>query len=367
MAQIKLSGVTKQFGSTQVICGVDISIEDREFVVILGPSGCGKSTLLRMIAGLEDISTGEISINDRRVDHLPPKDRGCAMVFQNYALYPHMSVRGNIGYGLRIARMPKPEREKRIAETAKLLDLSELLNRKPSQLSGGQRQRVAIGRALAREPEVFLFDEPLSNLDAKLRTSTRVELRKLHDRLGATTIYVTHDQVEAMTLADRIVIINGGVIEQIGTPKEIYDAPVTSFVAGFIGSPQTNLIKVEMGEAGDRFSEAGGTQFVFPEVLLLGGIPTNEAILGIRPEEIEIGGNTVAVVVEVVEELGSHRLLYCRCGTSLITVVDDSDDIKVSGDCISLGLPPSKVHLFDAENGHILNHPKNRGASNESS
>lgn len=360
MAQIKLGGVTKQFGSTQVICGVDITIEDREFVVILGPSGCGKSTLLRMIAGLEDISTGEISINSRRVDHLPPKDRGCAMVFQNYALYPHMSVRGNIGYGLRIARMPKPEREKRIAETAKLLDLSELLDRKPSQLSGGQRQRVAIGRALAREPEVFLFDEPLSNLDAKLRTSTRVELRKLHDRLGATTIYVTHDQVEAMTLADRIVIINGGVIEQIGTPKQIYDAPATSFVAGFIGSHQTNLVKVKVGQAGDRFYEAGGNEFIFPEALLE-GIQPNKAVLGIRPEEIEIGGNTVAVIVEVVEELGSHRLLYCRCGTSLITVVDESDGNKIPGDCISLGLPPSKVHLFDAENGLILNQPRKRG------
>jgi sn-glycerol 3-phosphate transport system ATP-binding protein len=366
MAQITLSGVTKKFGSTRVICGVDITIEDREFVVILGPSGCGKSTLLRMIAGLEDISTGEISINGRRVDHLPPKDRGCAMVFQNYALYPHMSVRGNIGYGLRIARMPKPEREKRIAETAKLLDLSELLNRKPSQLSGGQRQRVAIGRALAREPEVFLFDEPLSNLDAKLRTSTRVELRKLHDRLGATTIYVTHDQVEAMTLADRIVIINGGVIEQIGTPKEIYKFPVTSFVAGFIGSPQTNLVMVEVGQTGDRFYEEGGTTFVFPEPLLEGKQPEN-AVLGIRPEEIEIGGNTVTGNVEVVEELGSHQLLHCRCGASLITAVDDSDGNKIPGDSISLGLPPSRVHLFDAKSGRILNQPEKKEVLSERS
>ena len=366
MAQIQLGGVTKQFGSTKVICGVDITIEDREFVVILGPSGCGKSTLLRMIAGLEDVSTGEIYINKRRVDHLPPKDRGCAMVFQNYALYPHMSVRGNIGYGLRIARMPKPEREKRIAETATLLDLSELLDRKPSQLSGGQRQRVAIGRALAREPEVFLFDEPLSNLDAKLRTSTRVELRKLHDRLGATTIFVTHDQIEAMTLADRIVIINDGVIEQIGTPKQIYDTPATSFVAGFIGSPQTNLIEVKVGQAADRFCEEGGAEFIFPEVLLEGMRP-DKAILGIRPEEIEIGGNTIAVIVEVVEELGSHRLLYCRCGESMITVVDQSDADKIPGDSICLGLPPSKVHLFDAENGRILNQPEKKGALNERS
>jgi sn-glycerol 3-phosphate transport system ATP-binding protein len=357
MARIELKDVTKQFGSTQVICGVDIVIEDKEFVVILGPSGCGKSTLLRMIAGLEEISTGKISINDQRVDHLPPKDRGCAMVFQNYALYPHMTVHGNIGYGLRIARMPKPERETRIAETAKLLDLSELLDRKPSQLSGGQRQRVAIGRALAREPEVFLFDEPLSNLDAKLRTSTRLELRKLHNRLGATTIYVTHDQVEAMTLADRIVIINRGVIEQIGTPKQIYKTPATGFVAGFIGSPQTNLLNGTVNQTGDRFHEDGGAEFKFPESLLHDAQP-GKAVLGIRPEEIEIGGETVEVTVEVVEELGSHRLLYCRCGTSSITVVDESDSDKTPGDRLSLGLPPSKVHLFDAENGRILNQPR---------
>ena len=354
MARIELSGVTKQFGSTQVICGIDIAIEDKEFVVILGPSGCGKSTLLRMIAGLEDISTGKIAINDRRVDHLAPKDRGCAMVFQNYALYPHMTVRGNIGYGLRIARMPKPEREKRIAETAKLLDLSELLDRKPSQLSGGQRQRVAIGRALAREPEVFLFDEPLSNLDAKLRTSTRVELRKLHNRLSATTIYVTHDQVEAMTLADRIVIINGGVIEQIGTPKQIYHNPATSFVAGFIGSPQTNLLNGMLNQTGDRFLEEGGTEFKFHNSLLHGASP-GKVILGIRPEEIKIGGDTVEAVVEVIEELGLHRLLYCRCGTSPITVVDESEGNNKPGDRLALGLPQSKVHLFDAENGQILN------------
>jgi len=356
MARIELCDVTKQFGSTQVIRGIDIAIEDQEFDVILGPSGCGKSTLLRMIAGLENISTGEITINGRRVDHLAPKDRGCAMVFQNYALYPHMTVRGNIGYGLRIARIPKPEREKRIAETAKLLDLSELLDRKPSQLSGGQRQRVAIGRALAREPAVFLFDEPLSNLDAKLRTSTRVELRKLHNRLGATTIYVTHDQVEAMTLADRIVIISGGVIEQIGTPKQIYNTPATSFVAGFIGSPQTNLLNGMLSHAGDRFHEEGGTEFKFHKSLLHGAQP-GKVIFGIRPEEIKIGGDTVEAVVEVIEELGPHRLLYCRCGASPITVVDESEGNKKPGDRLSLGLPPSKVHLFDAENGRILNPP----------
>ncbi len=354
MARIELKGVTKRFGSTQVIRGVDFTIEDKEFVVILGPSGCGKSTLLRMIAGLEENSDGEISIGDRRVDQLPPKDRGCAMVFQNYALYPHMTVRGNIGYGLRIARMPKPERETRIAETAKLLDLSALLDRKPSQLSGGQRQRVAIGRAIAREPEVFLFDEPLSNLDAKLRTSTRVELRKLHERLGATSIYVTHDQIEAMTLADRIVIINEGVIEQIGTPKQIYHTPATSFVAGFIGSPQTNLLNGLVNNAGTRFREDGGAEFNFSESLL-DGVDSRRAVLGIRPEDIQIGGDTTEATVEVVEELGSHRLLYCRCGTSPLTVIDEGDVEKMPGDRLSLALPPAKVRLFDADSGRILN------------
>jgi sn-glycerol 3-phosphate transport system ATP-binding protein len=267
-----------------------------------------------------------------------------------------MTVRGNIGYGLRIARMPKQERETRIAETAQLLDLSALLDRKPSELSGGQRQRVAIGRALAREPEVFLFDEPLSNLDAKLRTSTRVELRKLHDRLGATSIYVTHDQIEAMTLADRIVIIRDGTIEQIGTPKQIYHTPATSFVAGFIGSPQTNLLSCTANDAGDSFRVDGGAELKFPKPLLQGVRPAR-TVLGIRPEDIEIGGDTVGVTVEVVEELGSHRLLHCRCGTSPITVVEDSHGDKAPGDHLALTLPPVKVHLFDAESGRALKPP----------
>ena len=361
MARIEIRSVSKRFAAVEVLRDVDVDIEDGEFVVILGPSGCGKSTLLRLIAGLEEVSGGEIHIADRRVDHLPPKDRGCAMVFQNYALYPHMTVRGNIGYGLRIARMPKPERLRRIDETAKLLELSELLDRKPSQLSGGQRQRVAIGRALAREPDVFLFDEPLSNLDAKLRTNTRVELRKLHDRLGATSIYVTHDQVEAMTLADRIVIMNDGVVEQVGTPKEIYRYPASSFVAGFIGSPQTNLLRGSIGEAGSNFSDVGGAQLSFPQ----GSLPRlkdREVILGIRPEDVEIGGNTVEAVVDVVEELGSHRLLYCRCGASTVTVIDSSERDTGTGDAVSLGFPASKVHLFDAKNGRSVRSLKPDGA-----
>jgi len=360
MAHIDLKAVSKRFGATQVIHGVDIAIEEREFVVILGPSGCGKSTVLRMIAGLEEVSEGEIYIGGRRVDQLPPKDRGCAMVFQNYALYPHMTVRGNIGYGLRIARTPKVEREARIAETADLLDLTPLLDRKPNQLSGGQRQRVAIGRALAREPKVFLFDEPLSNLDAKLRTSMRVELRKLHDRLGATSIYVTHDQVEAMTLADRIVIINEGGIEQIGTPKEIYHTPATSFVAGFIGSPQANLLTVT-GD-GTLFREDGGAIFRFPKPLL-SGEGDRRAVLGIRPEDIAIGGDTTESSVEVVEELGSHRLLYCRCGNAPITVVDDSDTERAPKDRLSLLLPPNKIHLFDADSGRVLTRPLGTGSA----
>lgn len=353
MAKIELRNITKQYGQTEVLHKIDFSIENKEFIVILGPSGCGKSTLLRMIAGLEEISGGEIIIDGLRVDILPPKDRGCAMVFQNYALYPHMTVRGNIGYSLRIAKVGKKERRRRVNEVASMLDLSHLLDRKPGQLSGGQRQRVAIGRALVREPELFLFDEPLSNLDAKLRNSTRVELKKLHDKLGATTIYVTHDQVEAMTLADRIIILNNGAIEQIGTPKEIYSKPATRFVAGFIGTPQTNLIEGVINGAKTEFTEKGGTVFQLPPGLIL---PTyrDEVVLGIRPEDITIGGSTVTAGIEIVEELGSHRILHCKCGQSQISVVDRNEQFKTAGEEINLGFPHTKLHFFERESGQQL-------------
>lgn len=353
MAEIKLQEISKQFGPVKVINHSDFTIKDKEFAVILGPSGCGKSTLLRMIAGLEDISSGKIIINNRRVDTLPPKDRGCAMVFQNYALYPHMTVKGNIGYSLRIAGVPKAKREKRISETAELLGLSDLMDRKPGRLSGGQRQRVAIGRALVREPDVFLFDEPLSNLDAKLRTKMRLELRRLHDRISATTLYVTHDQVEAMTLADRIVIINRGRIEQIGTPKEIYKQPATQFVAGFIGTPQTNFFRGTMDKTGNRFTDSGGEVFDLPEAFTR---PVNhrDVVLGIRPEDVEMGGSTVTARVDLVEELGSHRILHCSCGSTAISVLDESEEEKQPGEPVSLGFPSSKLLFFDPETGSSI-------------
>lgn len=353
MARIILSNVMKSFGGIVVIPDVDLTIEDGEFVVILGPSGCGKSTLLRMMAGLEATSGGRIDIGGRDVTRLAPKDRGCAMVFQNYALYPHMSVRGNIGYGLKIGGMARAEREARIAQTADLLDLTPLLDRKPSQLSGGQRQRVAIGRALAREPEVFLFDEPLSNLDAKLRTNMRVELRKLHDRLGTTSVYVTHDQVEAMTLADRIVVIKDGIIEQIGTPSEIYHHPATHFVAGFIGSPQANLLSGTLDADGNVFRDETGTEFRFSTSLLTPSVP-RDVVLGIRPEDIGIGRGNVVGKVEVVEELGSHRLLYCRCGGASLTVSDNGPTSPDPQSPVRLTLPEEKLHLFDARDGRLL-------------
>jgi sn-glycerol 3-phosphate transport system ATP-binding protein len=275
------------------------------------------------------------------------------MVFQNYALYPHMTVQGNIGYSLRIAGVSKKERQKKVDEVAQILDLSHLLNRKPGQLSGGQRQRVAIGRALVREPELFLFDEPLSNLDAKLRNSTRIELKKLHDKLGATTIYVTHDQVEAMTLADRIIILNNGIIEQIGTPKEIYSQPATCFVAGFIGTPQTNLINGVINEEKTKFMESGGSVFNLANHTL----PTYRegVVLGIRPEDVTIGGSTVNAGIELVEELGSHRILHCRCGDAQISVVDSSEQLKSAGEEIMLGFPQEKIHFFAKESGRQLN------------
>src|SRR3989454_6977280 len=277
MASVTLSGVRKSFGSAEVVHGVDIEVEDGEFCVIVGPSGCGKSTLLRMVAGLEEISGGEISIGNRVVNQLEPAERDIAMVFQNYALYPHMSVFDNMAYGLKIKKVPAGEIKGRVDKAAKILELGHLLDRKPRQLSGGQRQRVAMGRAIVRQPQVFLFDEPLSNLDAKLRVQTRLEIQKLHRELGITSLFVTHDQVEAMTLAQRIIVMNAGRIEQFGTPEEVYNRPATTFVASFMGSPPMNLLK-----------RALNADF--------GGKPG--AILGIRPEHLQIGPRGWAVQVD---------------------------------------------------------------------
>ncbi|MEM9268452.1 MAG: sn-glycerol-3-phosphate ABC transporter ATP-binding protein UgpC, partial [Pseudomonadota bacterium] len=286
MAGVRLDRIFKAYGAVQVVHGIDLEVQEREFVVLVGPSGCGKSTTLRMIAGLEEITEGDLYIDAKRVNRIAPKDRDVAMVFQNYALYPHLNVADNMAFGLRIRRMPKAQIKSTIAEVADILGLTEYLDRRPADLSGGQRQRVAMGRAIVRHPKVFLFDEPLSNLDAKLRTQMRAEIKRLHNRLGVTSIYVTHDQVEAMTLADRIVVMNDGRIEQIGTPMDLFNNPANTFVAGFLGSPPMNQIKGVLTETG---ANIGSTEIKL-------GVPINghagrEVIVGIRPEHVTLGAN----------------------------------------------------------------------------
>jgi len=331
MASISLKNVVKRYGkgksALQVIHGVDADIADREFIVIVGPSGCGKSTLLRMVAGLEEISDGEICIGDRVVNQLEPAERDIAMVFQNYALYPHMSVFDNMAYGLKIRKMPADEIRTRVDKAAKILELGHLLDRKPRQLSGGQRQRVAMGRAIVRQPQVFLFDEPLSNLDAKLRAQTRLEIQKLHRELGITSLFVTHDQVEAMTLAQRMLVMNAGVMEQFGTPEEVYHRPASTFVASFIGSPPMNLLKNAPG------GRAG-------------------AILGIRPEHLDIGSSGWEVRVETVELLGAERLIYGRVGDEQIIVRNEEGEAAPAADSIIRVTPrQDRLHWFDTASG----------------
>ena len=348
MAAISISNVVKRYGAgartNQVIHGVDAEIADGEFVVIVGPSGCGKSTLLRMVAGLEEISGGEIAIGGRVVNDIEPSQRDIAMVFQNYALYPHMSVFDNMAYGLKIKKVPLGEIKTRVDKAAKILELGALLARKPRELSGGQRQRVAIGRALVREAAVFLFDEPLSNLDAKLRAQTRLEIQKLHQELGVTSLFVTHDQVEAMTLAQRMIVMNAGRMEQIGTPDEVYQRPATTFVAGFIGSPPMNLLK---GVAdGSRFTVGGQT------LSLPGSAPrAGEMILGLRPEHTGLSRNGAAgwpLRVEMIEMLGAERLVYGRVGDALFTVRVDGTLVPPElDDSVSLQMAPEHLHWFD--------------------
>ena len=331
MASISLKNVVKRYGkgknALQVIHGVNADIADREFIVIVGPSGCGKSTLLRMVAGLEEISDGEIAIGDRVVNQLEPAERDIAMVFQNYALYPHMSVFDNMAYGLKIRKMPADEIRTRVDKAAKILELGHLLDRKPRQLSGGQRQRVAMGRAIVRQPQVFLFDEPLANLDAKLRAQTRLEIQKLHRELGITSLFVTHDQVEAMTLAQRMLVMNAGVMEQFGTPEEVYHRPASTFVASFIGSPPMNLLKNAPG------GRAG-------------------AILGIRPEHLDIGSSGWEVRVETVELLGAERLIYGRVGDEQIIVRNEEGEAAPAPDSIIRVAPrQDRLHWFDTASG----------------
>ena len=354
MAGIRIEGVEKYFGRLRVIHGIDLTIDHGQFAVILGPSGCGKSTLLRMIAGLERISAGTISIGGILMNAVAAKDRGCAMVFQDYALYPHMNVRKNMGYGLRLARVPAGERERRVVEAARMLELEHYLDRKPHELSGGQRQRVAIGRAIAREPEVFLFDEPLSNLDAKLRMDTRVELRKLHDRLGATSVFVTHDQVEAMTLADLLIVMNAGRIEQVGSPQEVYRKPASTFVAGFIGSPPVNLLALEWSVEMRSYSPGNGISFDLPDVLRLPRPPEN-VVLGIRPEDIKLSGKDgFPVTVDYIEDLGAAFTVHGLIGRQRIVLTLASCAQVARGNVVHVRFPASRIHLFDTASGKRL-------------
>jgi len=351
MAQVELSGVKKAFGKVQVIHWIDCAIDDGEFIVILGPSGCGKSTLLRIVAGLEKASEGDVLIGGQRVNDVEPKDRNIAMVFQNYALYPHMSVYDNMAYGLKIRGLPKNEIERRVNDAAQILELAPLLGRKPRQLSGGQRQRVAMGRAIVREPAAFLFDEPLSNLDAKLRVQTRLEIQKLHRRLQTTSLYVTHDQVEAMTLAQRIIVMNAGRVEQIGTPHEVYHRPATTFVASFIGAPPMNLLAGRVTEDGRSF-ETGGGQVRLPDGYVA---PVRfDAVLGVRPEQLQPGGKLATVSCETVESLGADHLIHCRLGDQDL-IVRAGDDVRPEpGTPLGLDFPPHAIHWFDGKLGQRI-------------
>jgi sn-glycerol 3-phosphate transport system ATP-binding protein len=348
MADLRISDVRKNYDGKQVLHGIDIAIDDGAFVVIVGPSGCGKSTLLRMIAGLEDISEGEISLDGTVVNEFEPADRGCAMVFQNYALYPHMTVRENMAYPLKIAKVSKAEREARVTEAAAILDLTQYLDRRPSQLSGGQRQRVAMGRAIVREPRVFLFDEPLSNLDAKLRVTMRIEIKRLHRRLGATSIFVTHDQVEAMTLADMLVVMNEGHVEQIGSPVEIYREPASAFVAGFLGAPAMNLLPARV--AGGRVVlEAGeGLSISVPDLAVPEG---THFTLGIRPEDVEISSDGFEARVDLVEELGGSRVAWCALDGHELAVTLPRGTADALTPQLRLHLSPAALHAFDLSTG----------------
>ena len=346
---IALRGLHKQFGGRQLLDGFELDIRAGSFTVVLGPSGSGKSTLLRIVAGLEVADRGTVCIGERDVTRLPPQQRDCAMVFQNYALYPHMSVRENLGYALKLARLDAAERARRIAFAAELLGLGELLDRKPAQLSGGQRQRVAIGRAIARRPRVLLFDEPLSNLDARLRQEMRVELRRLHEDIGATTVFVTHDQTEAMTMADRIVVLDHGRIEQIGTPAEVYRSPQTAFVAGFIGTPPMNLLAAEAADGALRLADGS-------VLVIAAAAATGQALrLGIRPEAIGLDGTGEGAVLDAtvaaVEDLGSHRLIHLHGGPLRLRAVCTGPRGYHRGDSVRLTLPWAELSCFDAASG----------------
>lgn len=360
MASVTLKNVVKRFGDVIAVNNVSLEIQDQEFVVLVGPSGCGKTTTLRMIAGLEEVDEGEIYIDDVLVNDVPPKDRDIAMVFQNYALYPHMNVYDNMAFGLRLRKFPKDEIDRRVKEAAEILGIQELLYRKPKQLSGGQRQRVAVGRAIVRHPKVFLFDEPLSNLDAKLRVQMRAELAKLHDRLKTTMIYVTHDQVEAMTLGDRIVVMRDGVVQQVGTPLELYNKPINKFVAGFIGTPSMNFLDVVLKKENDTLILDGGSfkikvpaEYKAP----LEPYVNKEVTFGIRPQDVydlavskdmlRDDGNVIDAVVDVIEPLGSEQIIYLTSGPHTIVAVLDMQTHTEVGASMKIVVDTSKMHVFD--------------------
>jgi multiple sugar transport system ATP-binding protein len=356
MSGVQLEGIIKAYGAVQVVHEIDLDVQPQEFVVLVGPSGCGKSTTLRMVAGLEEISGGTASIDGRVINRVAPKDRDVAMVFQNYALYPHLNVSENIAFGLRIRKTPKDEIAKSVEEVAGILGLTEYLERRPADLSGGQRQRVAMGRAIVRHPKVFLFDEPLSNLDAKLRTQMRAEIKRLHKRLGVTSIYVTHDQVEAMTLADRIVVMNDGRIEQIGTPMEVFTKPVNTFVAGFIGSPPMNQFEaiVEGGPVGPRATFVGQS-LALPPLPELEGKNGDKITVGIRPEHANVDstdGDGVAIELELVETLGSEALLHATLGGApFIIKAETRGDIDHLNHVKSFSVEPKDIMVFDHSTG----------------
>ncbi|MFB0508175.1 MAG: ABC transporter ATP-binding protein [Thermodesulfobacteriota bacterium] len=362
MAEVRLENISKHFNKVIAVDDFNLSIKDREFVVLVGPSGCGKTTTLRMIAGLEAITEGNIYIGDRLINRLPAKDRNIAMVFQNYALYPHMTVYQNMAFGLEQRKAPKEEIKQRVREAAKILGIQDLMDRRPKQLSGGQRQRVAVGRAIVRKPEVFLFDEPLSNLDAKLRVQTRVELKKLHERLATTIVYVTNDQVEAMTMGDRIVVMKDGLIQQVGAPLELYNSPTNIFVAGFIGSPAMNFFEAELVHSGERLSvqtDSFRIDLSPKKAALTEGYSEKKVIVGIRPEDLleareHVTGKTIQTTVEVVEPIGSEIYVNVSAGEVPLTAsVDRKARVKPHQEFV---VEPSLdyLHLFDIRNENTL-------------
>ncbi|HET8786142.1 MAG TPA: sn-glycerol-3-phosphate ABC transporter ATP-binding protein UgpC [Candidatus Limnocylindrales bacterium] len=357
MATVTFENVNKVYGDFHAVKDLNLEIGDGEFMVLVGPSGCGKTTSLRMIAGLEEISSGTLRIGDRVVNDVAPKDRDIAMVFQSYALYPHMSVRDNLAFGLKLRKVPKPEIERRVNEAAETIQLQKLLDRKPKELSGGQRQRVALGRAIVREPAVFLMDEPLPNLDAKLRVQTRAEIARLHQRLKTTVVYVTHDQVEAMTMGSRIAVMSEGPLMQVGTPQQLYDHPANRFVAGFIGSPSMNFVDVEVNDGQLR----GPGDWSIPVPPRARNLLSNgqRVVVGFRPEHLEIGEadaptGSFRARADVVEYLGNEELLHVSAAEQDIVAIVDSDNRVRPGDIVELKIPLEKVHLFDPESGETI-------------